>query len=109
MLQTKGVTVDTIVSYETYLPEESKVKLMETMDKINIDVFIFTSPSTVKHFVEILGEKYKELLHKKWIASIGPVTENVLETYQIPVHISPSVYTINGLLDELETYFKTFE
>ncbi|WP_316571835.1 uroporphyrinogen-III synthase [Neobacillus sp. YIM B06451] len=112
MLRKQGHTVDEIVVYETYLPEESKMKLNEMLLKRELDILMFTSPSTVNHFIEAVGEKeLKELANRCVVACIGPVTEKRLNSLGIEVHASPGQYTVedmvNSTIDYLESIDKT--
>lgn len=105
VLRNVGAIVEEIIIYETFLPGENKEKLIATL-KNKVDVLIFTSPSTVKHFMSILMEKNeRHLLDGKWVASIGPVTKKALEDYGIPVHICPDIYTVDQLLEEMKVFF----
>lgn len=105
VLAEAGAKVESIINYETYLPEESKTKLWETVKTEKLDILIFTSPSTVDHFVQILGTSYLNFVGNKWIACIGPVTKKALEKYAIPVQICPENYTIEQLLDDMNLFF----
>jgi len=107
VLRDVGAIVEEIIIYETFLPEENKEKLIEALNN-KVDVLIFTSPSTVKHFIAILMEKNKRhLLEGKWVASIGPVTKKTLEENGIHVHICPNIYTVDQLLEELKLFFES--
>jgi uroporphyrinogen III methyltransferase/synthase len=61
----------------------------------------FTSSSTVKNFVELLGgtgkESHKELAEVQ-MASIGPVTSATLRELGLPVDIAAQQFTIPGLI-----------
>lgn len=101
-----GADVHEIISYETYLPEESKKQLLQTLTEHRMDILIFTSPSTVDHFMGILKEYQKEDIFKEiWIACIGPVTKKALRKFNLPVHICPEVYTTDQLLIDLKNFF----
>lgn len=105
-----GADVQEIISYETYLPEESKEQLLQTLTKHRIDILIFTSPSTVEHFMGILKEhKEEKIIEGMWIACIGPVTEKALRKFNLPVHICPEVYTTDQLLIDITNFFNTEE
>ncbi|WAA11597.1 uroporphyrinogen-III synthase [Fervidibacillus halotolerans] len=101
-----GAFVDELIIYETVFPEENRKGLLEKMSQLDDGVLIFTSPSTVEHFWNILSENGKlEQIHGKWIASIGPVTKEALESYGMPVHICPDEFTIEGLIREIHAFF----
>lgn len=97
-----GIKAEEWVVYETFFPEESKDKLIETMKNNHLDILIFTSPSTVEHFMETINEQ--QLSHKikdSLIACIGPITKRKAESYGLTVSICPTVYTIEQLMQDL--------
>lgn len=63
----------------------------------------FTSSSTVKNFVELLGEEnaHSNLLDEVKLASIGPVTSSTLKHEGLRVDIEAKEYTIPGLVDAM--------
>lgn len=104
-LREKGATVHDLIVYETVLPEQSRKKLIETLKTNQIDVLLFTSPSTVRHFMEIVRDEGMDEVQNCIIACIGPVTKKALETYGMSVHICPGTYTSDALLSALKNYF----
>ena len=65
-------------------------------------VVTFTSSSTVRNFVELLGGRGRpphitKLLDGVRLASIGPITSTTLREFGLPVHIEAKEYTIEGL------------
>jgi uroporphyrinogen III methyltransferase/synthase len=71
-----------------------------------IDVVTFTSASAVKNFVTVFGaEAAADLLNKTLVASIGPVTAEAAEHFQITTSIMPSQYTVAALVDAIVEHF----
>lgn len=102
-----GVSVDEFVIYETYLPDESKEKLIDTLRHIPLHVLTFTSSSTVDHFMSVVQtEKLHDKLENSVIACIGPIAKKTAEDYGLIVHVSPSVYTVPAMLDALVHYIQ---
>ena len=64
----------------------------------------FTSPSTVKNFLGIMGPDFR-LPPRVRIACIGPVTAAAARKAGLPVDILQERYTIPGLVDGLAAYF----
>jgi uroporphyrinogen-III synthase len=65
-------------------------------------VVTFTSSSTVRNFVELLGGRGRpphipDLLDGVRLASIGPITSATLREFGLPVHVEAEEYTITGL------------
>jgi uroporphyrinogen-III synthase len=95
-----GASVDVIEAYETVVPASSKKKLQSVMEdpKCRPQVVTFTSSSTVRNFVELLGgQEHLRMLEGIRFASIGPITSATLREFGLPVHMEAEEYTIAGL------------
>ncbi|MFJ5758212.1 uroporphyrinogen-III synthase [Neobacillus sp. NPDC093182] len=98
-LSNHGVLVDEIVIYETYMPDESREKLAKMLADDELDILMFTSPSTVNHFMSVVKEyKLENHIKRCVISCIGPVTEKRLLGYGLPVHVSPEEYTVKEMI-----------
>jgi uroporphyrinogen-III synthase len=72
-----------------------------------IDAVTFSSASTVRNFVSILGsEQAADLLRTTTIAAIGPVTAEAAQHLGITAAVVPNEYTIPALVDALVTHFR---
>ena len=78
---------------------------LEKMEEKGIHVITFTSSSTVRNFMELIGER-RELLEGVTIASIGPITTKTAESLGLKVDITADEYTIDGLVKALVEYFQ---
>jgi len=99
-LKSENWLVDEWIIYDTIFPIESRQRLGALLAHIQLDYALFTSPSTVHHFMEIAKEP--KLLNKiKMIEfiSIGPVTKHAIESYGWKVSASPESYTVDDMLD----------
>jgi uroporphyrinogen-III synthase len=100
-LRKAGAHVDVVEAYETVVPESSRRRLQATLKNPNKrpSVVTFTSSSTVKNFVELLGSRpNSRLLDGVQMASIGPVTSATLRELGLPVDIAAREFTIPGLV-----------
>jgi uroporphyrinogen-III synthase len=98
-LSNHGVLVDEIVIYETYMPDDSREKLAKMLTEDEIDILMFTSPSTVDHFMSVVKEYQLEShINRCVISCIGPVTEKKLREHGLQVHISPTEYTVKEMV-----------
>ena|SRR5271165_636417 len=105
-LQKAGATVDVIEAYETVVPEASKRRLRAALSgKRKPHAITFTSSSTVKNFVSLLGLRGARAALKKparhrgiHSASIGPVTSATLREFGLPVDIEAKQFDIPGLV-----------
>jgi uroporphyrinogen-III synthase len=104
-LREMGARVDVVEGYQTVVPDSSRKKLQAVMAdaKRRPQVVTFTSSSTVRNFVELLGGRErppqinKDLLKGVRLASIGPVTSATLRQFGLPVHVEAEEYTIAGV------------
>jgi uroporphyrinogen-III synthase len=106
-LRKVGAEVDVVEAYETIAPKSSKMRLQATLagKTRRPHAITFTSSSTVKNFVALLGLRSARAALKKaaghhgvHTASIGPVTSATLREFGLPVDIEAREYTIPGLV-----------
>jgi uroporphyrinogen-III synthase len=109
-LKKAGASVDVFEAYETVAPTSSRTRLRAALNnpKRRPDVITFTSSSTVKNFVALLGAngrsahgKRPRQLEKITLASIGPVTSTTLRQTKLGVDIEAREYTIPGLVQAI--------
>jgi uroporphyrinogen-III synthase len=108
-LRTLGATVDVVEAYETVIPQSSRTKLRASLKdpKRRPNVITFTSSSTVRNFVALLGKnmwrgrprpRKPSAFDDITFASIGPVTSSTLRELGLSVDIEAREYTIPGLI-----------
>jgi uroporphyrinogen-III synthase len=113
-LRKAGADVDVVEAYETVVPESSRRRLRAALKNRRPDVVTFTSSSTVRNFVELLGARAdgkvlqpvrgwesQARLDEILMASIGPVTSATLREFGLTVDISAKEYTIPGLVEAI--------
>ena len=107
-LRKAGATVDVVEAYETVVPRSSRGRLQAALRNLKKrpHVVTFTSSSTVKNFVELLGknrsaQQRQTLLAGIRMASIGPVTSSTLRELGLPVDIAAKKFTIAGLVQAI--------
>lgn len=102
-LRNAGATVNVIEAYQTVVPQASRERLRDVLSRPGQQphAITFTSSSTARNFLELLGEDNKYLLTGVILASIGPVTSGTLHELGLPVHIEAGEYTIPGLVKAL--------
>ena len=106
-LMRRGAQVDVVPAYRTVrnAPEAEPVRAM--LRDRNIHAVTFTSSSTVKHFLELVGAEARDLLRGVVIASIGPITAETAARRGIASDIVPENYTIPALAEALIRHFQT--
>ncbi len=103
-LRELGAKVHVMEAYETIVPESSRTAILEALKSDNKPALItFTSSSTVKNFVELVGQETigSGLLDGVKLASIGPVTSTTLKELGLRVDIEAKEYTIPGLVEAI--------
>jgi uroporphyrinogen-III synthase len=92
------------------VPAASRARLRAALKnpKRRPQVITFTSSSTVKNFVELLGVAGRShngqrpsALKEVALASIGPVTSTTLRDLKLGVDIEAREYTIHGLIQAI--------
>jgi uroporphyrinogen-III synthase len=112
-----GGRVDVVEAYETVVPQSSRKGLRAVLNRGQgrPGLITFTSSSTVKNFVELLGQgrgrgrprhTSRRLLQGMKFASIGPVTSSTLRDLGLPVDIEARKYTIPGLIEAIVSHHK---
>jgi uroporphyrinogen-III synthase len=108
-LRKLGAKVDVVETYETVIPQSSRTRLRTMLKdpKRRPDIITFTSSSTVRNFVALLGKKVWRgcppprkagPIDGIRFASIGPVTSSTLRELGLQVDIEAADYTIPGLI-----------
>ena len=99
-LRKLGAHVHVVEAYETVIPRSSRARLRTLMKdpKRRPHVITFTSSSTARNFVQLLGGNVWRGRPRPRFASIGPVTSSTLRELGLPVDIEAQEYTIPGLI-----------
>jgi uroporphyrinogen-III synthase len=107
-LRKLGARVDVVEAYETVIPQSSRQRLRAVLksQERQPDWITFTSSSTVRNFLELLGGKREQRRPRHVgredkrvrLASIGPVTSSALREFGFPVDVEAAEYTIPGLI-----------
>jgi uroporphyrinogen III methyltransferase/synthase len=94
-----GANVDRIKAYKSITDGAESSRLSRTIEKGGIDLVTFTSASSVRGYVDVVGE---ELSRRVPAASIGPVTSEAINEAGIELTIEASESTIDGLVDAIQ-------
>ena len=98
--------VEEAILYETYFPTASEKNLAKKLKNKGLDILLFTSTSTVHHFMQVVREyDLVEEVRNCLIVSIGPVTTQSIKNCGLHVDVTAEPYTaesmINGLVNFL--------
>ncbi|MEK7221252.1 MAG: uroporphyrinogen-III synthase, partial [candidate division NC10 bacterium] len=105
-LKRRGALVDVVPAYRTVKSAPDAEVLRDMLREGKIHAVTFTSSSTVKHFLELVGEEAETLLKGVVVASIGPITAETAARHGIVSHIVPENYTIPALAEALIKHFR---
>jgi len=104
-LKKLGADVIHISTYHTTKPAYSN-DFLEKLFQDEIDMFTFSSSSTVINLVNILKENgMEEKIKLINGASIGPITTQTAKENNIKIVLEPTLQTIPALVDSIENYF----
>ena len=89
------------------MDDDQDEKVIERIRSGCFDLITFTSSSTVKNFIQLVGrDNLKQVFSSASVASIGPITQKTAESYGLKVHIQPERYTISDLVQSIVKYYK---
>ena len=100
-LQKRGAFVDEIAAYRTLPAQPDPDGLLELQR--GVDVITFTSSSTVRNFVALVGQD--SIPPQTLIACIGPITASTARELGLRVDIQATEYTMDGLVAALVKHF----
>ena len=108
-LRKVGAGVDVVEAYQTVIPQSSRASIRKLLNDASRrpNLITFTSSSTVRNFVALLGDKlcgrgrprHTDPFSGIQFASIGPVTSSTLRKLGLRVDIEAKEYTIPGLIE----------
>ncbi len=100
-----GALVDVVPCYQT-LKSELEETAIRQLRLIAPDLIVFTSSSTIKNLLAILGQEYgKNLLSNSTVAVLGPITAKTAESFGKTAEIVPKDNTVTSLLDAIREYY----
>jgi len=82
-LEELGCAVTAVDAYRKRLPDDAAARARELFDGREIGWVTFTSPRTVRHLVELLGEEWERRRRELAAASIGAVTSRELRRHGV--------------------------
>lgn len=101
-----GIAVEEVAAYRTVMDGRGRDLVKEYLRRGRIHVITFTSSSTVRYFVDLIGrEELPWLLAGAGIACIGPVTAQTAKELGLPVDAVAGEYTIEGLVKAIVAKF----
>lgn len=102
ILTRRGARVDDVAAYTTIPDPAAQAAASALARDASPDWILFTSPSTVEHFVGLFGPEDLARLERARVACIGPVTAAAARQHGFQVTIEAADHTIPGLVRALE-------
>jgi uroporphyrinogen III methyltransferase/synthase len=105
-LRAAGARLTVAPAYRTVTAAESAEPARRLGAAGRLDAVTFTSSSTVRGLVDLLGaEGARRLLTGVAVAAIGPITAATLAEYGLAARITPREYTVAALADAIAAHF----
>ncbi|SDO50649.1 uroporphyrinogen-III C-methyltransferase [Desulforhopalus singaporensis] len=108
-LRGAGAQVTVAPVYVNCPAEDDKETMCSELRAGNVDMITFTSSSTVRNFLKMLGVKSKQeirqLLAGVKIAAIGPITAKTVTDSGLEVDVQPERYTIPDMIAAVVDYY----
>ena len=105
MLRGAGAQVTVVPIYKNVAPEGKREQLRDELESGKVDMVTFTSSSTVRNFLAMVGadsaSELKRLMHEVTIAAIGPITAKTVTDNGLTVDIQPESHTIKDMVHEI--------
>ncbi|MFC0522429.1 uroporphyrinogen-III synthase [Pontibacillus salicampi] len=96
--------VETAILYETNVNVKMKEKLKTTLQAGEVDILTFTSPSTIKAFIDLADLEWGEKVATLPCVCIGPTTEEAAIHYGFQSILAPNQYTVEGMMEVMVEY-----
>jgi len=102
-----GARVDVIPVYRTVAPVAALDWFREEMESGRIHVITFTSSSTVRNFVDLMGgtDAARRVTGRVLIGCIGPITAHTAAECGLPVAVVPEENTVPALTEAIVRHF----
>ncbi len=104
-LRAGGAVVDDVGVYRTGTPSPTEGELGDLRE--GFDAITFTSSATVRGFVTILGDGWREAVAGAAVISIGPITSRTARQLGLRIDAEAREYTLDGVMEALQGHFAT--
>jgi uroporphyrinogen III methyltransferase/synthase len=96
--QQGAATVHDVAIYETKTTASLPAELQQALAAREVNWVTFTSSSTARNFISLLGPDYRQKLTGVKLASIGPVTTKTLKEAGLAPTVQANSFNLNGLV-----------
>jgi len=102
----RGANVNVVPAYRTLVGDTDGRALSDKLLSGEIELVTFTSSSTVKNLVNLLGKDAQLLIGKAKVACIGPITAETCLDNGIKPDVIAEEYTIKGLIAAITAMYR---
>jgi uroporphyrinogen III methyltransferase/synthase len=107
LLRESGATVEEVHSYQTIIARVDVGEVRNLLQDNAVDLVTFTSSSTVRNFLSLLGPDASDLLRRTKVGCIGPITADTAAGAGLDVAIQPAAYTVPAFAEAILQHFAT--
>jgi uroporphyrinogen-III synthase len=102
-----GAMVTEVVAYRTGMPGSIDAMVAARVSGGEIDAIVFSSPSAVKNFVAVFGDREAaQIAQRASFAAIGPTTAQALRHANLPVAIEAPESSTDALVAAIAGFFE---
>lgn len=98
LLQGDAAEVRDVPIYQTLPAGQLPPGVIDALDQGQVNWITFTSSSTARNFIQLLGPDYQRRIRSARIASIGPITTATLRGLGIEPAVQAQVFNLDGLV-----------
>jgi uroporphyrinogen III methyltransferase/synthase len=102
--QNGAAEVNDVALYETRRARELPAGLADSIAAGQITWITFSSASTARNLIELVGSDYRDLLAKTKLASIGPITSDALRDAGLTPTVEAKEFNIDGLVAAIREF-----
>jgi uroporphyrinogen III methyltransferase/synthase len=99
--QAGAAEVKDVAIYETHPAAGLPSYLLDAIDTKRVTWITFTSSSTARNFVTLLGDDYLSKLKGVKLASIGPITSKTIREHGLEPTVEAATFNIGGLVEAI--------
>jgi uroporphyrinogen III methyltransferase/synthase len=96
-----AATVRDVAIYQTKSPDALLPEVTQALANYTVQWITFTSSSTAKNFVALLGPDYKNQLAGIRLASIGPITTATVKELGLSPAVEANPHTVQGVVNAI--------
>lgn len=100
-LRKNNIAFQELIVYRTSLESSDRQEILNLLEEKKVDFITFTSSSTVRNFISIIGNENLDKVSNVKTVCIGPVTMETAKEFGLKVSAIADIYTIDGLVDKL--------